>query len=208
MTTNTRMKIADAIKHIKENAREKFEATVEVHINLDLGKGQQVRYTTTLPHGTGKTKKIAVFASKDVPGADLNLTEADLEKIKAGDLAVGRDFDIVIAEPQFMPKIAKVATILGPAGAMPNPKSGTVTKDVAETVEKFRKGQIEVRTENSAPLIHTIIGKISWDDDKLTENFNWLMTSLRQNKPAKAKSNFIQKVFVKSTMGKAVEVAL
>ncbi len=208
MTTNIKMKVVDAIKHIKETSRERFDATVEVHINLDLGKGQQVRYTTSLPHGTGKTKKIAVFASENVPEADLNLTEADLEKIKSGELAVGKDFDIVIAEPQFMPKIAKVATILGPAGAMPNPKSGTVTKDVAEAVEKFRKGQIEIRTENGAPLIHTIIGKISWNDAKLVENFNWLMTSLHQNKPAKAKTNFIQKVFVKSTMGKAIEVAL
>ncbi len=198
----------DAIKEIKAKSKEKFEATVEAHINLDLEKGQNVRYTTTLPHGTGKTKRIAVFASNKIESADLNLAESDIQKIEKGELVAGKDFDILITEPKFMPKVAKVAGILGPVGAMPNPKSGTVTEKVEEAVANFKLGQMEVRLEANAPIIHTIIGKASWENEKLEENLHKLVTTLRQNKPAKAKPTFIKSVFVKTTMGKAVEVEL
>ena len=104
--------IKDAIKEIKAKSKEKFEATVEAHINLDLDKGQNVRYTTTLPHGTGKTKKIAVFASNNIESADLNLSESDIQKIEKGELVAGKDFDILITEPKFMPKVAKVASTI------------------------------------------------------------------------------------------------
>mgnify|MGYP000876039238 FL=1 len=198
--------IKDAIINIKKNSKEKFDATVEAHINLDIEKGQIVRYTTTLPHGTGKSKKIAVFGSKNVETADLNLVESDIQKIEKGELLPGRDFDVLITEPKFMPKIAKVAGILGPAGVMPNPKSGTVTEKLEEAVENFKQGQMEVRVEPNAPIIHTIIGKSSWENEKLEENLSKLLTTLRQNKPSKAASTFIKSVFIKTTMGKSFEV--
>ena len=199
--------VKEAIKEIKANSKEKFDATVEVHINLELEKSQTVRYTTTLPHGTGKSKKIAVFSSEKVEGADVNLGESDIEKIQRGELVAGRDFDIIITEPKYMPKIAKVAGILGPAGVMPNPKSGTVTENITDALENFKLGQMEIRTEPAASIIHTIIGKASWEEEKLEDNLNKLVSTLRQNKPAKAKATFIKSIFVKTSMGKAVEIA-
>ncbi len=200
--------IDNAIKEVKTNSKEKFDATVEIHINLDLEKGQSVRFITTLPHGTGKTKKIAVFASEKVEGADIELTESDIDKIAKGKIVVGKDFDVLVTEPRFMSKIAKVASILGPAGAMPNPKSGTVTENVAEAVKNLKLGQIEVRTEANAPLIHSIAGKVSWEKAKLSENIETFMKSLRQNKPAKTFPKWIKSAFIKSSMGKAYEINL
>jgi len=165
-----------------------------------------VRFTTTLPHGTGKTKKVAVFASRKVPNADLELTEDDIAKIDKNTIRPKVDFDMLVAEPKFMPKLAKVAKILGPAGVMPNPKTGTVTEDVEKAVEQIKKGKIEVRTEPVAPVIHTIIGKKSFEDNKLEENFNELINAIRSNKPAKAKPNFIRSVFITSTMGPSFSV--
>jgi large subunit ribosomal protein L1 len=198
--------IKEAIKEIKAKSKEKFSASVEAHINLDLDKSQTVRYTTTLPHGTGKTKRIAVFASGNVEGADLHLSESDILRIEKGELVAGKDFDVLITEPKFMPKIAKVAGILGPVGAMPNPKSGTVTDNIEVAVKNFKLGQMEIRTEASAPIIHTIIGKVDWENEKLEENLAKLVTTLRQNKPAKAKPTFLKSVFIKTTMGKAIEI--
>ena len=202
------MKFSEAIQKVKETSKTKFDPTVEVHINLELEKKgeQSVRFTTTLPHGTGKTKKVAVFASRKVPNADLELTEDDIAKIDKNTIRPKVDFDILVAEPKFMPKLAKVAKILGPAGVMPNPKTGTVTEDVEKAVEQIKKGKIEVRTEPVAPVIHTIIGKKSFEDNKLEENFNELINAIRSNKPAKAKPNFIRSVFITSTMGPSFSV--
>jgi len=202
------MKFSEAIQKVKETSKTKFDPTVEVHINLELEKKgeQSVRFTTTLPHGTGKTKKVAVFASRKVPNADLELTEDDIAKIDKNTIRPKVDFDMLVAEPKFMPKLAKVAKILGPAGVMPNPKTGTVTEDVEKAVEQIKKGKIEVRTEPVAPVIHTIIGKKSFEDNKLEENFNELINAIRSNKPAKAKPNFIRSVFITSTMGPSFSV--
>ncbi len=198
--------IEEAIRKIKENSKEKFEATVEAHINLNLEKNQNVRFTTTLPHGTGKEQIIAVFASEEISEADMQLKESDISKIEKGEIKPGQDFDLLIAEPAFMSKIAKVAPILGPAGMMPNPKSGTVTEDIGKAVEDFKSGQIEIRTEPSAPIIHTVVGKVTWENKKLSENVEALITSLRQNKPQKAKVSWIESLYLKSTMGRAYEI--
>ncbi len=205
------MKIDEAIKNIKTNAKEKFDSAIEVHINLDLDlskQGQTVRYTTTLPNGTGKSKKVAVLASKKIEGADLELTEDSIDDIIKGKIKPKSDFDVIVTEPKYMPKVAKAAKILGPAGAMPNPKTGTVTENVEKAVEQIKKGQIEVKTEKDFPLIHTIIGKRSFDDTKLVENFNSLVQSLKQNRPQKAKPEWIKGVFVKTSMGKSAEVEI
>ncbi len=204
------MTIDNAIKQVKSAAKEKFDASVEVHINLELDtkkNDQQVRYTTTLPHGTGKELKVAVFASTKINNADLELQESDLAKIENGQIRPRVDFDVLISEPRMMPKLAKVAKILGPAGVMPNPKSGTVAEDIAKAVESVKKGKIEIKNEQ-APIIHTIMGKVSFTEDKLKANFEEILNSLRQNRPAKAKPNWIKSIFIKSSMGKAVSVDL
>ena len=129
--------IKEAVKKLIEAKREKFDATVEMHINLNTDpkkQDQQIRFTTILPAGTGKSKKVAVMASEKVPNADLELTENDIKKIEDGNLKIGRDFDLIVTEPQFMAKLAKAARILGPAGVMPNPKTGTVTDNVEKAV--------------------------------------------------------------------------
>jgi large subunit ribosomal protein L1 len=202
--------ILEAIKEVKEASKEKFDATVEVHFNLDLDikKGQTVRYSITLPYGTGKTKKVAVLASQKVANADLELTEEDIDNIVRGKLQPKVDFDVIVTEPRYMPKLAKAAKILGPAGLMPNPKTGTVTDNVEKAVENIKKGQVEVKTEKEAPLIHTIIGKVSFKPEDLAANFLTLFNSLKQNKPQKSKPEWIQAAFVVSSMGSSVEVDL
>ncbi len=203
------MKLTDAIKAVKDNARGSFDESVEMHINfiLDVKQAdQQLRTTTTLPHGTGKDVKVAVFAEKEIKEADLNLTEEDVSKIQKGNLVPGKDFDVLIAQPKFMAQLAKLGPILGPAGMMPNPKTGTVTEDVTKAVTSFKQGKVELRTEQTAPIIHTLIGKISFENKQLEENFMEVVSTLRSNKPIKAKPNWIKDIFVCSSMGKSVLV--
>lgn len=199
----------DAISRVLETSKEGFNATIELHINLDLDpkkQEQMVRYTTTLPNGTGKTKKVAVLASKKVPNADIELSEEDLVKIENGKLRPRVDFDVLVAEPRFMVKLAKVAKILGPVGAMPNPKTGTVTEDVEKAVAQIKKGKVEIKTEKDIAIIHTIIGKTSFEKTALLENFNEVVHSLKQNKPAKTPPEWIKSMFVTSTMGTSYKI--
>ncbi len=209
MTDTALYTVDKALELVKEKCKCEFDSTVEVHINLNLDtkkQDQPIRFTTTLPHGTGKDKKVAVFASQKVPTADIELSESDLDKIEKGELKPKVDFDVVISEPKFMAKIAKVAKILGPAGAMPNPKTGTVTDNVKSAVEQVKKGKIEIRTDPSAPIIHTIIGKRSFETKKLVENFDEVLGSLKQQKPSKAKPDWIKSIFVTTTMGPSVQI--
>jgi large subunit ribosomal protein L1 len=194
----------EALNQIKNDTKTNFDSTVELHINLNLDvkkADQMIRFTTVLPNGTGKTVKVAVFASTEVKEADLNLKEEDLDLIISGKLRVGNDFDLLVAEPAFMSKISKVARVLGPAGVMPNPKNGTVTSDVKKAVEQLKKGKIEIRTEQNFPIIHTIIGKTSFDAKQLEENLTDIISSLKQNRPSKAKPDWIKSIFLSSTMG-------
>src|SRR3972149_9464555 len=199
--------IAEAVKEVKAGAKAKFDETSEVHFNLNLDvaqSDQQVRTTVVLPHGTGKETKVAVLSAKKVPAADLNLTESDVSKLEKGTIAPGKDFDVLIVEPSFMAKLAKLGPVLGPAGVMPNPKTGTVTADVASAVKSFKKGKIELRTEPNFPILHTAIGKLSFDDKKLVENFEEVYSALKSAKPQKAKPEWIKNCFVSSSMGKSV----
>ncbi len=200
--------ISEAIKKAKETSKTKFDATVEVHINLSKDKKNElnVRFTTVLPNGTGKSKKVAVLASKKVNNADLELLETDIDKIEKGTLRPKVDFEVLVAEPRFMPKLAKVAKILGPAGMMPNPKLGTVTEDVENAVSQLKKGKIEIKTEKDVPVIHSILGKVSFEDTKLVENFEDILATLKTNKPAKAKPDWIKSIFVSTSMGRGVGV--
>ena len=199
--------LEEAIKKVKAESKSKFDASVEIHINLDIDPNKQnIRFPLSLPHGTGKTKKIAVLSSTKVAGADLNLNEEDLPKIEQGKIKPNIDFEVLITEPRFMPVLAKYAKILGPAGVMPNPKNGTVTEDVSKALEQFKKGKMDIKTEKLAPIIHTIIGKVSFDNKSLAENYNELLSALKQSKPAKTTPLWIKSIFLTSTMGASVRV--
>ena len=199
----------EAIKKVKLSSKEKFDASIEVHINLDLDSKkmeQPVRFSLTLPHGTGKTKKVAVLASKKVAGADLELKESDIELIQKGQIKPKIDFDTLVTEPAFMPKLAKVAKILGPAGVMPNPKTGTVSDDPEKAVSEIKKGRLDVKTEKDLPMIHTVIGKRSFTEEQLSENFIELYSALKQNKPPKAAPEWVKSIFIATSMGQSVVV--
>ncbi|HAI94955.1 TPA: 50S ribosomal protein L1 [candidate division WWE3 bacterium] len=209
MWRNNIMELMEAIKKAKLLSKEKFDATVEIHINLDLDSKKQdqpVRFSLTLPNGTGKTKKVAVLASKKVTGADLELKESDIELIQKGQIKPRIDFDTLVTEPAFMPKLAKVAKILGPAGVMPNPKTGTVTEDAEKAVSEIKKGRLDVKTEKDLPMIHTIIGKRSFTEKQLSENFMELYKTLKQSKPTKASPEWIKSIFISTSMGQSVKV--
>jgi large subunit ribosomal protein L1 len=206
---NKEYNIDEAIKKVKEDSRAKFDASVELHINLDVDPAKQnIRFPVSLPHGTGKTKKVAVLSATKSDKADLILKEEDLPKIEKGEIKPGTDFDVFITEPDFMPKIAKYAKILGPAGVMPNPKNGTVTEDVSKAIEQFKKGKVEIKTEKLAPLIHTVIGKVSFEDSALKENFKEIMNNLKQNKPTKASPQWIKDIYLTSSMGPSVKISV
>lgn len=203
--------LTEAIEYIKKNTKVKFDPTIELHINLSIDikkQDQNIRFTIVLPNGTGKTKKVAVLASKTIKNADLQFEEADIIKLEKGTLKPKVDFDVLITEPRFMPKLAKAARVLGPAGVMPNPKNQTVTEDVEKAVELVKKGKVELRTEQVAPIIHTIIGKKSFETAKLAENFEEIMGALKQNKPIKAAPDWIKNCFLSSTMGSSVRIVL
>lgn len=203
--------LKEAIKHVKDNSRGTFDESIEVHINfnLDVKKAdQQVRTTTSLPHGTGKETKVAVMAAKEIKDADINLAEKDISKLEKGEISAGKDFDVLIVEPSYMPKIAKLGPILGPSGVMPNPKNGTIAEDAEQAVKQFKQGKIELRTEQLAPIMHLIIGKVSFDNKDLEENFMEVYKTIKSAKPQKAKPNWIRNIFLSSSMGKSVMVDL
>jgi large subunit ribosomal protein L1 len=203
--------LSEAVSLVKETSYAKFDASMEVHINLGLGGGKsekQIRTTLTLPHGTGKSTRVLVFASgKAVKEAE----KAGADKIDDGEL-IGKiaqsgkvDFDAVIATPEFMPKLAKLGRILGPQGLMPSPKAGTVTDKPARIVEQIKKGRVELRTKDQ-PVIHAVIGKVSFPDKKLIENFNALLEELNRVKPSGVKGQYIRSIFLTSTMGPSVKL--
>jgi large subunit ribosomal protein L1 len=200
----------EAISLLKKNQITKFDPSLEIHIKLgiDLAKPEQnVRSTVVLPKGTGKTLKILAFVSdKDekaakAAGADFVGLEDLVEKITKGWLG----FDIAIATPEVMPKIAKVAKILGSRGLMPNPKIGTVSADVAKTIEEFKKGKIEFRSD-SLGGIHAAIGRLSFSEAYLLENFTKFYRTLLNVRPGTLKGNYIKSMHLSSTMGPGLKV--
>ncbi|MDI6778445.1 MAG: 50S ribosomal protein L1 [Patescibacteria group bacterium] len=204
--------ISEAIAEVKKNAKAKFDESVEVHARLaiDASKSdQQVRGVAELPHGTGKKVKIAVFTSTqkkeaEEAGADLVGGEELIEKIRTSGKM---DVNIAIATPEMMPRLATIAKILGPKGLMPNPKNKTVTPKVKEVIESLKKGRADFKSDNSGN-VHQMIGKVSYDPEKLEENFESFMGALKKTKPDAAKGKFVKGVSVCSTMGKAVKVKI
>ncbi|OGG89752.1 50S ribosomal protein L1 [Candidatus Kuenenbacteria bacterium RIFCSPLOWO2_12_FULL_42_13] len=203
--------LAEAVELVKETAKTKFDSSVEVHVKLgiDTQKGEQtVRGSVVLPHGTGRTKKVAVFTkdektAKDA-GADLVGAGELIKEIKTTEKI---NFDIALATPDLMKDLAGIAKILGPKGLMPSPKSGTVVadKDMAKAIEDVKKGKVAFRNDDTGN-VHQIIGKASWEASKLQENFSIFLGALKKAKPAAVKGVFLMNIALTSTMGPAVKV--
>lgn len=202
--------LADAIQLATETNPAKFDASVEIHVRLGVDPrqaDQNIRSTVVLPHGTGKTVRVAVFASDTdadkakQAGADIAGDEAIVKLLDKGTL----DFDVLIASPQYMPKLGKYARLLGPKGLMPNPKSGTVAADIAKAVSEAKAGKVEYRVDKQA-AIHLSVGKVSFGADKLVENANAFFASLQAQKPASLKGVYVKSVAVATTMGPGIKV--
>ena len=204
--------VAEAVKNVKSFANAKFDETVEMHIRLGVDgrhADQQVRGATVLPHGTGKSKKVLVFAKgakaeeAEAAGADYVGAEDLAEKIQKENWF---DFDSVVATPDMMGVVGRLGKVLGPKGLMPNPKSGTVTMDVQKALEEIKAGKVEYRLDK-ANTIHVIIGKCSFTEEQLVENANALIQVVAKAKPAAAKGQYFKSVTVTSTMGPGVKIS-
>lgn len=202
---------AEAIALVKQTGKAKFDETIELSVRLGVDPrhaDQQVRGTVVLPHGTGKTVRVLVFAKGDkaeearAAGADF-VGDNDLaDKIKNENWF---DFDVAVATPDMMGVVGKIGRILGPKGLMPNPKTGTVTMDLTKAIEEIKAGKVEYRIDKTA-IAHVPIGKVSFDADKLTENLNVLMGAINRAKPASAKGVYVKSLYLSSTMGPSIRV--
>jgi large subunit ribosomal protein L1 len=201
--------LAEAVDLATKTSPVKFDATVEMHFNLAVDPkqaDQNVRDSVVMPHGTGRSVRIAVFADAadaekakkagaEITGTDTITAALDKEQL---------DFDVLIAAPALMPKLGKYARLLGPRGMMPNPKSGTVTADVAKAVQEAKAGKVEYRVDQSG-IVHIAIGKVSFGPQKLLENAQAIVSSVRAAKPASVKGIYVKSVFVSSTMGPSIK---
>jgi large subunit ribosomal protein L1 len=201
---------AEAVELVKQFGSSKFDESVEVHIRTGLNvrhADEQLRGTIALPNGLGKEVKIAVFAQGDKAR---EAEEAGADVVGGEDLATRiqegfDDFDVAIATPDMMPVVGRLGRILGPAGKMPNPRVGTVTMDVAKAVEESKSGKVEYRTDRTA-IVHLVIGKKSFDDHALLENYAAVMDEITRAKPSAAKGRYIHSIVFASTMGPGVKV--
>jgi large subunit ribosomal protein L1 len=209
---NSLYELGKAVELIKQNAKTKFDETVEIAMNLNIDPrkaDQNLRGTVLLPHGTGKTLRVAVFARGDrakeaeAAGADVVGAEDLAEKVQAGQI----EFDRCIATPDMMALVGRLGKILGPRGLMPNPKLGTVTTNVAEAVTAAKGGQVEFRAEK-AGVVHAGVGKASFDSERLVENIKAFVGAINRAKPSGAKGTYIKKVSLSSTMGPGLKVEI
>ncbi|MCH1626095.1 50S ribosomal protein L1 [Fredinandcohnia quinoae] len=202
--------VAEAIELVKKTNTTKFDASVEVAFRLGVDPkkaDQQIRGAVVLPHGTGKTQRVLVFAKgekakeAEAAGADFVGDTDFIDKISKGWF----DFDVIVATPDMMGEVGKLGRVLGPKGLMPNPKTGTVTFDVTKAVNEIKAGKVEYRVDKSAN-IHVPIGKVSFDDQKLIENLTTIYETMLKVKPSAAKGTYMKNVAVSSTMGPGVKV--
>lgn len=202
--------LEDALKLALETNPSKFDATVEAHVRLGVDPrqaDQNIRTTVVLPNGNGKTVRVAVFAPLDEAkkaksaGADIAEDEEFLKRLEKGEI----EFDVLISTPAYMPKLGKFARFLGPKGLMPNPKAGTVTTDLEKAVKEAKAGKVEYRVDKQA-IVHIGLGKTSFGAEKLLENANVFFDSLKSQKPASLKGNYVKSVFITTTMGPSIPV--
>ena len=205
--------VAEAIDLVKKNATAKFDETIELHLRTGCDgrhAEQQIRGAVVLPHGTGKTVKVLVFAKgtkvdeAQAAGADFVGGEELIPKIQNEGWL---DFDVVVATPDMMGVVGRLGRVLGPKGLMPNPKAGTVTMDVAKAVEDIKKGKVEYRVDKEGN-INLMIGKVSFDDEKLVDNFNALLKVISKARPAAVKGTYIKNLVISTTMGPGVKVTV
>jgi large subunit ribosomal protein L1 len=202
--------LKEAIELLKELKKTKFDESVELHVNLGIDPKQSsqiVRGAVVLPHGTGKKVRVCVLAKgeklkeAEQSGAEYYGSEELIEKIAKG----WTDFDVLIATPDMMKDLAKLGKILGPKGLMPNPKTGTVTNEIIKTVEEVKKGRIEFRND-SYGIIHCMVGKLSFDTEKLVDNIHAVIDAIIKLKPPQAKGVYLKKIYLSSTMGPAIQI--
>lgn len=204
--------LEEAVEALKLTGTTKFVESVELHANLNIDPkyaDQQLRTTVTLPHGIGKQVKIAVLTNDEnideakLAGADLVGNDQLIEKITNGDI----DFDLLIATPNMMPKLAKLGRVLGPKGLMPSPKSGTVTNTLTETLNEFKKGKFEYKADKTG-IVHVSFGKSNFTNIQLIENLIALYKSIEQNRPSGVKGKYFKSLFVCTTMGSSIKLNL
>ena len=203
--------IEEAIKLVKETSNSKFDGTLEVAMNLNLDQKkaeQQLRGAVVLPNGTGKNKKILVLAkgeqakAAEKAGADF---VGDIDMINKIEKENWFDFDVIISTPEMMPMLGKIGKLLGPKGLMPNPKTGTVTTDVAKAIEETKKGKVNYRTD-SFGNIHGVFGKASFEDEKLIENLKAFVNVILKAKPSTIKGIYVKNITISSTMGPGIKL--
>jgi large subunit ribosomal protein L1 len=204
--------LEEVISILKETARTKFVESVELHANLNINPkyaDQQLRTTVTLPHGVGKQTRIAVLTNEEnfgeakSAGADIVGNDDLIEQITQGNI----NFDLLIATPNMMPKLAKLGRVLGPKGLMPSPKSGTVSSTLEATLTEFKKGKFEYKADKTG-IVHVNFGKIDFTENQLIENLKALYKSIEQNRPSGVKGKYFKSLFICTTMGSSIKLNL